>query len=95
MRLTTLLITGLIAGTAFSQDLYKVRVNKLEGFIDKAGKIAIAPTYDKVNEFSEGLASFKKGAKYGFINASGKVVIAAKFDRVTKFSEGLAAVKSV
>lgn len=39
-----------------------------EGFIDASGRIVIAPQFDKVKPFSEGLAGVMIGDKWGYID---------------------------
>jgi len=66
------------------------------GFIDKRGRVVVAPRFDTANNFSEGLALV--GAKvgdsynfhYGYIDQRGTPVIETKFDYASNFSEGLA-----
>ncbi len=48
--------------------------------------------YDKVYNFSEGLAVVSLNDKYGFINLSGEVVVPLEYDYVVDCSDGLAAV---
>ena len=62
------------------------------GFVDKTGKEFILK-YDKVYDFSEGLAIVKHNNKYGFIDKTGKEVTPIKYDYAVSFSEGLASVK--
>jgi hypothetical protein len=63
------------------------------GFIDKGGKVIIAPRFSYVDSFSEGLAGACIGVKKcGFIDRSGKFVVTPRFDFVSQFSEGLASV---
>ena len=63
------------------------------GFIDKSGKLLIAPKFDWAESFSEGLASVFVKGKYGFIDKTGKLVIKPQFTKAESFSEGLAVVK--
>src|SRR4051812_41995881 len=42
------------------------------GFIDKDGRMALAPHYDYALPFSDGLALVRVGGRYGFINSNGK-----------------------
>ncbi|MDE7414248.1 MAG: WG repeat-containing protein [Muribaculaceae bacterium] len=49
--------------------------------------------YNKLENFSEGLASIMIGGKYGFIDKSGKLVIPAKYSVLDSFSEDLARVE--
>jgi len=62
------------------------------GFIDKAGRWAIYPSFQYVNEFSEGLAAARINGKYGFIFANGNWAIEPQYDSASIFSYGLAAV---
>ena len=63
------------------------------GFIDVTGKIRIAPVFDNVENFSEGLAAAEVNRKWGYIDEAGKWVIKPKFDMALQFSEGLAQVR--
>jgi hypothetical protein len=59
------------------------------GFINKDGKQVIAPKYELVGSFSEGLASVNINHKWGYIDRTGKLAIAPKFDYVSDFQDGL------
>ena len=63
------------------------------GYKDEYGNVVIPPIYDRVNDFSEGLASVEKGRKYGYIDKTGKEVIPFIYDSALDFSEGLASVE--
>jgi hypothetical protein len=72
------------------------------GFIDKAGKIVVQPTWDQAGDFAENLVAVSHGSyvnkfdyqgKWGFIDVNGKYACGLKFDAADYFSEGLAAVK--
>lgn len=57
-------------------ELYPVRVNSKEGYIDATGRIVIKPQfYEIVKNFSEGLAPVKIGEKWGYINKIGRIII--------------------
>ena len=60
-----------------------VRIGRSFGFIDKSGKLLIAPRFEDVggipNGFSEGTAAVSIGQKWGYIDRSGKIVIAPQF----------------
>ena len=90
----------------FSEELIRIRVNKKIGFADKNGSIVIAPQFDFVYPFSEGLAAFciggriSKGKEYnsylngkwGFIRNDGKIVISPIYDKASSFKNGIAEV---
>lgn len=63
-----------------------------EGFIDANGKTVIAPQFDKVTGFNEGLAAVRVGDKWGYIDRTGKLVITPRWKEVYAFSDGLAAI---
>jgi DNA-binding transcriptional regulator/RsmH inhibitor MraZ len=70
--------------------------NKL-GFMDKAGRVVIAPEFRETKGFSEGLAAVKiigSDGEYswGFIDRAGRFVIAARFRAAEPFAGGLARV---
>jgi WG containing repeat len=84
--------------------LFPVEQNKKYGFIDRSGKVVVAPQYDVADDFYEGLASVEIGDKWGYIDPSGKTAISLQFDGppakygytpqyLMRFSEGLASVK--
>jgi hypothetical protein len=60
------------------------------GFVDAAGTFIIAPTFDEVLPFSEGLAAVRSGDKWGFIDASGRLVIPPQFKTAYYFKQGAA-----
>lgn len=62
------------------------------GYIDKTGNYVIAPKFDIVRPFQDGLAVAGEGRKQGFIDKSGKYVIEPKFYRANYFSNSLARV---
>jgi hypothetical protein len=62
------------------------------GIIDESGRIVVRPVYDKVGEFSEGLASVCRAKLYGYVDTTGNISIPLQFDYASEFSEGLALV---
>lgn len=72
--------------------LFPVEKDGKFGFIDRTGKVVIAPQFESANDFHEGLALVTSSGKKLFIDPAGKVVITPQFDIVNNFSEGLAAV---
>ena len=77
MRWILLLMFSFVASILFAQDLYKIRVERKEGFINKKGDVIISNSFDKVYNFEEDLAKIKSGSKYGFIDKSGKTIVSA------------------
>jgi hypothetical protein len=64
------------------------------GYIDKTGKMAIKPTYEIANEFSDGWGGVFTDDKDKFIDHDGHIVFTSKNMSINSFSEGLAAFKS-
>lgn len=92
-------LTPFISNNAFSQisndtELYPVRVNGKEGYIDATGRMVIQPWFDAAYYFSEGLARIRIADgdcwKYGYIDKTGKYAISPHFIDARDFSEGLA-----
>ena len=84
----------------FSEGLAPVlSFNKL-GFIDKTGKVVIAPEFRETSGFSEGLAAVKiigSDGQYtwGYIDRTGAFVITPQFKNARPFAGGLAHVSTV
>lgn len=72
--------------------LFLIEKDGKSGFIDHNGKVVIAPQFDSVSGFSEGLALATCNGKKFFIDTSGRTVFEARYDIINNFSEGLAAV---
>lgn len=72
--------------------LLPIRIDEAWGFINGSGQVVIPPTFERVGNFSEGLAKFRKNGKWGFINSKGKEVIQPVYETVRDFSEGITAV---
>jgi len=60
------------------------------GFIDPNGALAIPMKFNRVSQFSEGLARARQGGKWGFIDKKGDFVIPPRFDWVESFRNGIA-----
>lgn len=77
--------------------LFRVLQDGRWGFIDQAGRVAIAPRFERADAFSEGLAAVQDGETLGYVDRSGALVLvprqrpAATLHR--RFSGGRAAVK--
>lgn len=63
-----------------------------EGFMDARGNVVIAPRFDDVTHFREGMAAVAVGDKWGYIDRTGKLVIPPRWKEVASFSDGVAAV---
>lgn len=65
----------------FSEGFAPVLVHDNWGFIDREGKIVIAPKFGDARwSFSEGLAAVKFGSKWGYINVRGDFAIPPRFE---------------
>lgn len=80
---------------AFSEGLALAYMNGKWGYIDKAGKFVIPPTYDFAESFSDGLAAVGVAGHpptSGYIDHSGQAVIALHYYQAATFHEGVAVV---
>jgi hypothetical protein len=57
---------------SFSEGLGRVALGKKEGYVDKSGKFAIEPHFDKAWDFAEGMALVCVGSDYAFIDRHGE-----------------------
>jgi len=98
------LADALYAGN-FHNGLAKVKIGDKWGFVDKKGKMKIAPQYDRVMDFTEGRAAVYKFIKdpitnkivdalWGYINKNGKTVIDFKYKDIAPFNESSALVST-
>lgn len=87
-----LLVLLAISTSLFAQtidySLVPYRQGNKWGFADAQKNMVIAPKYNDVNWFSEGLAAVQIGSKWGYINKQGKLVIPAKFTVAKSFRKG-------
>jgi len=72
--------------------LYLISENGKWGYIDKTGKVVLAPNYYSAQDFSEGLAAVRKNGLYGYIDQDGKFTIAEQYDYAEPFINGRARV---
>jgi len=81
------------AGVKIDGALYPVEIGGPEGYVDRSGKIIVAPQFESAGYFSEGLAYVQFGGKYGFIDEAGKMVIAPQFEDASPFRHGRSRVR--
>jgi hypothetical protein len=84
----------------FSEGLAAVLSFNKVGFIDRTGKVVIAPLFRETNGFAEGLAAVKiigSDGEYvwGYIDRTGKFAITPQFREARRFAGGLAHVSTV
>ncbi len=74
---------------------YKASPSKY-GFIDKTGKIIVAPIYAIAYPIQEGMSAVSKdnGDGFGYVDRSGQLVIPCQYQKASNFSDGLALVSS-
>jgi hypothetical protein len=96
---TVIATVVLAAQTTSGSFIYPLRssVTGLVGYVDRAGKYIIEPTFEDCDYITQGRAFFDGLARvgcgpFGYINSSGKLVIPYKFDEAADFSEGVASV---
>jgi hypothetical protein len=82
------------ASSTITDTLFDIEENGREGFIDRAGKVAIPVCFDAVGNFSEGLARFERDGRWGYIDPSGNIVIQPTFLWAEDYHEGLAHVQA-
>lgn len=92
-----LCIASIAYGSPKTRELFPVEMDGKYGYIDKTGKIVIAPKFDYASDFREGLAGIRVGnpetGLFGYIDTSGKIVIKPKYQSAGTFSEGVAIVR--
>lgn len=74
----------------FSEGMGVIRKYEKYGFVDKTGKIVIAPIFDDVRPFAGGLAAVEKNERWGYIDKTGRIVIPIKYTNAYDFSDGMA-----
>ncbi|MBB1595232.1 WG repeat-containing protein [Achromobacter sp. UMC46] len=61
------------------------------GYIDKQGRMAVAPAYTEASPFQNGLAAVSQGDRWGYIDTKGQWVIKPRFGSASGFNaEGTA-----
>jgi hypothetical protein len=72
----------------FSEGLAAVRIDGLYGFIDRTGRIVIAPRFEAAGPFTGNYAEVRFDGASGAIDRSGRMVVPARFHRLVPFAEG-------
>lgn len=67
--------------------------NDKYGYINKKGKITIAPKFDSAWGFQEGLALVKLDKKWGYVRPDDSYLVKPSYDEAWGFSDGLAKVQ--
>ncbi len=82
-------------GDSFSDGLVHAWIDGHCGYLDRSGRVAIAPQFVQASAFSEGLACVETGGSsslWGFIDKTGRMAIPADYPEADPFSDGLACV---
>ena len=70
----------------FSEGLAAVRIDGRYGFIDTAGRFAIAPRFQAAGDFSHGYAEVRLDNASGIVDRTGRLVVPAQFARIVPFA---------
>ncbi|MBG6165804.1 hypothetical protein IWQ54_005494 [Labrenzia sp. EL_195] len=70
----------------FQDGLAAVKIDGKYGYIDRTGRVVIAPRYDLAGRFDAGLAEVFIGKLAGLIDRNGKFVVEPRFGRVYRFT---------
>ncbi|MDR0510759.1 MAG: WG repeat-containing protein [Rikenellaceae bacterium] len=76
------------AVNSFSEGLAAFRRDGMWGYMNTAGREAIAPRYEAAAAMHEGYAAVKLGGKWGYIDSRGCVVVEPKHDYAGRISGG-------
>lgn len=87
--LISILFLGLFligcTSTSSNDMLYKYLKNNKYGFVDSKGNIVVEAIYDKVNNFSDGLAAVMKDEKLSFIDLTGNIQFDISANYISNF----------
>lgn len=92
----SIMASAVAAKRAAAERLYSMPVGGRFGYVDRLGRLVIAPAYETTYGFHDGLAFFKAGDLYGLIDAEGGRIAAPTFEAFAlteTFSDGLCGVK--
>ena len=70
----------------FSEELAAVRIDGRYGFIDTAGRFAIAPRFQAAGAFTQGYAEVRLDNASGIVDRAGRLVVPARFARIVPFA---------
>jgi hypothetical protein len=73
--------------------LHPERIRGKYGYVDEAGKVIIAPSFDGADAFSEGLAMVLYSGRFGYIDSHGSFAIPAVYRHARAFQDGYAPVR--
>lgn len=75
---------------SFSEGMCRIESNNKWGFIDKTGKIIVAPQYNFVFNYRNGYSTVRtKNQKVGCIDKKGKIIVPLIYDSVSYFNNGM------
>jgi len=85
-------------GSDGESPLFRIRRDGKWGYIDRSGKVVIAPRFDGAEPFSEGLAAVRSGETMGYVDETGKMALVPAYVPAGRgvhrpFSNGLAVVR--
>jgi hypothetical protein len=66
-----------------------ITIDGLNGFVNRQGKIVIAPSFECASDFSDGYAAVERDGEFGFINLEGEFAIDPHFTFAGRFHQGL------
>ncbi len=58
------------------------------GLADGTGQVVISPTFEEIEDFSNGLAKARHNGKYGYLTAKGQVVIPFEYEAGQAYRDG-------
>ena len=77
----------------YSEDRAAVQKDGRWGYIDRAEREVVAPTYQDAWSYREGRAAVKKNGRWGYLDNRGKEVVEPRYEQAMPYGEGRAAVK--
>ncbi len=86
-------VSPVSGGGSPGQELKPFREGELWGFKNAAGETAVAPVFDRAEDFREGLAPVLLHGKWGYLDGAGRMALEPRYDGWNHFSGGQALVK--